>query len=71
MPNKNSKKARRAAMGGGGTAVKEERGFRVVSVETGKPIYLPSHSEGISQKEANRLAEALGDKAKVVTVSLD
>jgi hypothetical protein len=71
MPNKNSKKARRAAQGGGSAGKEEARGFRVVSVETGKPIYLPAHPEGISEKEAKRLAEGLGDKAKVVTVSLD
>lgn len=66
MPNKNSKKARRAAQGFG-KEVSVERGFIVVHAETGHRIYL-GHPEGVDEAEANRLAEGLAAPTKVVPV---
>jgi hypothetical protein len=68
MPNKNSKKARRAGQSQGTTTM-TVRGYIVVSSATGRRIYLPSHPEGISEAEAKRLSDGLGVETKVVPFS--
>lgn len=64
MPNKNSKKARRAGASGG-EAGEMPGGFTVVHAESGRPVYL-SAANGISEAEAHRLSGGLVASTKVV-----
>lgn len=64
MPNKNSKKARRAGQAKDGTTM-VVRGYIVVSAATGRRVYL-GHKEGVSKDEAQRLSDGLAAETRVV-----
>lgn len=59
------KKKKRHAAAGANKGFVEERGFIVISAETGKRMYL-GHPEGIGKSEAERLSNGLAAETRVV-----